>query len=270
MAPRPDFILTLISNDPRWIRAGDEAGINRIGLDVEHMGKWERQRHIPNARISKHTLEDLSLVRTTLKRAKPFVRLNRMNPVTRDEIERALALGAGVIMFPGFRQRDEVERFMEWVDRRAEIVLLLETAAALERLPDFLSLPGVDEIMIGMNDLSLELNLSGPMEILVSDVMPYLAKEIRRAGLRFGFGGVARPEITDLPVPADLVLAAYARLGAGSAWISRSFFQGGLTPEQMGGAVADLRARLEFWFEQSPESLEAAAEKMRGLVGERG
>ncbi|MDD5260725.1 MAG: aldolase/citrate lyase family protein [Methylacidiphilales bacterium] len=264
-APR-EFILTLISNDPDWIRPGDEAGIERIGLDIERLGKLERQGHIHNARISSHTLDDLKVVTSLVRKARPFVRLNRPHPETRDEIERALALGAGCVMLPGFRLRDEAARFIEWVDGRAETVLLLETATAVDRLRDFISLPGVEEIMIGMNDLSLELNLAGPMGVAASDLMRRLSGEIRGAGIRFGFGGVARPEMEDLPVPADLVLAGYARLGAGSAWIARSFFQGGLGPEQFGEAIMRLRARLQFWFEQPPEILEEAGEKLRAIV----
>ncbi len=262
-----EFVLTLISNEPDWIRAGDEAGIERIGLDIERLGKLERQGHIPNARISNHTLDDLKVVTSLVRKARPFVRLNRPHPGTKDEIEQALALGAGSIMLPGFRQRDEAVRFIEWVDGRAEAVLLLETVAAVDRLEDFISLAGVSEIMVGLNDLSLELNLSGPMEVAASDLMRHLSGEIRGAGIRFGFGGVARPEIMNLPVPADLVLAGYARHGAGSAWIARSFFQGGLRPEQFGEAIIQLRARLKFWFEQAPEILEEAGEKLRAIAG---
>ena len=38
-----DFRLTLISRDPDLIRAADGAGIDRIGIDIERLGKRERQ-----------------------------------------------------------------------------------------------------------------------------------------------------------------------------------------------------------------------------------
>jgi hypothetical protein len=77
---------------------------------------------------------------------------------------------------------------------------------------------------------------------------------------------VAHPDSDDLPVPADLVLARYAQLGAQSAWISRSFFHGGLTPDKFAGALSALHARLAWWFAQSPAQWDVAAEKLRSAV----
>ncbi|MBL0010975.1 MAG: hypothetical protein IPP22_08235 [Nitrosomonas sp.] len=64
-----DFVLTLFTNDSELARRADEAGINRIGLDLEMLGKAERQQHL-NTWISDHTEEQLPSLRQALKKAK--------------------------------------------------------------------------------------------------------------------------------------------------------------------------------------------------------
>jgi 2-keto-3-deoxy-L-rhamnonate aldolase RhmA len=261
------FTLTLLSRDPAWIEAADAAGVERIGIDIELIGKANRQSHVAGGtRISGHTLADLRTVTPLVQHALPFVRVNPPNLGTRNEVEEALALGARSLMLPYFRSVQEAARFVELVAGRAEVVLLVETGAALARLHDMVRIPGVDEIMVGMNDLHIDLRLASPMEIAASELLHTIAGQVREAGIRFGFGAVARPESEDLPVPSDLLLARYARLGARSALISRSFFRGGLTPSEMNAALARLRSRLAFWFAQPPEALAAAERELHQAV----
>ncbi len=53
-----NFILTLFTNDVELARRADEAGINRIGLDLERIGKAERQQHLKTW-ISDHEEHEL-------------------------------------------------------------------------------------------------------------------------------------------------------------------------------------------------------------------
>jgi hypothetical protein len=43
-----DFCLTLLANDPHLAEQSDQAGIDRIGIDVERVGKQERQPDMDN------------------------------------------------------------------------------------------------------------------------------------------------------------------------------------------------------------------------------
>src|SRR5947207_2264234 len=76
---RPDsgfgeaFCLTLVTNDVELAVKGDEAGINRIGIDLEYLGKAARQAG-KDARLSAHTWEDLARISRCVRRAKLFVR----------------------------------------------------------------------------------------------------------------------------------------------------------------------------------------------------
>lgn len=262
----PPFLLTLLTTDPVWIEAADRAGVQRIGVDIERRGKAERQRTVANARISDHLLSDLREVAGRVRQAMPFARLNALHDGTGEEVEEALACGATSLMLPFFRTTQEAARFVDLVAERAEVVLLVETATAVARLHEIVTLPGVAEIMVGMNDLHLELKLCSPMEIAASDLLTWMADVTRDAGLRFGFGGVARPGTTGLPVSADLLLARHAQLGTRSAWIARSFFRGGLAPEDLGTELDCWRQRMAYWQTCSAEERYAALTALRGEV----
>lgn len=268
MPPEKPFKLTHLTRDPAWIEAADSAGVDRIGIDIERLGKHARQSSDSKARISDHALEDLRIVTAHVKSALPFARLNPPHEGTADEVERAIDLGARSLMLPNFRTAEEVERFVKFVGGRAEVILLLETGPAVVRLDSILKVPGVDEVMVGLNDLRIELRLSNPMEIAASNLLDFIAQQVQAAGMPFGFGGVAQHHRTGLPVEPDLLLARYAHLGARSAWISRSFYNDGLKPDEFAKAIATLRARLDHWSGQSREELGAAAASLRKAVAQ--
>lgn len=260
------FILTAITKDPVLAARADAAGVDRIGVDIERLGKLARQGHIPNARISDHELADLNQLNRVVRRAALFARLNPLHNGSKDEIEEALARRASVLMLPFFTTAHEVERFVQLVDGRAEIVLLLETAAAAVRLHEILSVPGISEMIVGLNDLHRSTGVGHHFELVASDLMTLLSQQVRGQGLRFGFGGLARAGDDHLPIPSDLVLAQHARLISLSSWLSRSFF--GPTPESVdiGAEVSRLRKRLAFWETQSQEELLIQRDRLRDHI----
>jgi len=261
------FTLTVITRDPMLARAADAAGVDRIGVDVERLSKHLRQAHVPNARISDHELADLTAMRSSVRRAALFARLNPLHPQSGGEIAAATESGASVLMLPYFTGADEVDRFVRLVDRRARIVLLLETAAALVRLHEILDVDGVDEVMVGLNDLRLSTGVGSPFEIVASDVMTMVADRVLARGRTFGFGGLARAGDTSLPVPSDLVIAQHARLGSTSSWLARSFFDGDPNRLDLVSEVARLRERIEFWARQPPDVLAMERERLRRHLG---
>jgi len=257
------FRLTLITEDATLAARADEAGVDRIGVDLERLGKAERQAG-EDTRLSEHTVEDLCRVAGSLARSKAFVRVNPLNEETSGEVNTVIAAGAEVVMLPFFRTATEVESFVRIVDGRARVVILLETTAAVVRIRDILAVAGVDEVMVGLNDLRLEFRVQSHFEVLASPLLDMISREIRRTKLDFSVGGVARADDDLLPVPPDLVLAQYPRLGATGAWISRSFFRGMPADWDFSGALAALRRRLTEWSDASPEALERARCELAG------
>ena len=123
---RGDFLLAAITCDPAPTRAADQAGVDRIGIDIERPGKASRQQHVPNASVSPR-LDDLAIVAADVTRAAIFVRLNPLHEGTRGEVDRAVAMGARVLVLPFFTTAREAAAFVG-IGERAAPVLLLETA----------------------------------------------------------------------------------------------------------------------------------------------
>jgi hypothetical protein len=256
-----DFVLTLFTNDSELASRADAAGINRIGLDLEMLGKAERQQHL-NTWISDHKEEQLLALRQTLKKAKLFVRTNPPHPGLRDEVDRYIEVGAEVLMLPMFRTAEEAADFISYVDGRAEVSLLIETAAAAVRIDDIVRLKGIDEIHIGLNDLHLDLGLKSHFELLRYQFMNTLSDIVHSAGLPFGFGGIGRVKDDRLPIPSDLIYAQYPRLRADRALVSRVFTSPDYTCLDLTREVAAFRNRMDEWYERPQQDLMEAWDKL--------
>jgi hypothetical protein len=192
------FCLTLLTSDPVVAANADAAGVDRIGLDFERLGKAKRQADV-NGRVSDHTWDELTSIARSLVHADLFLRLDPLHDNTRDDVERALEAGVRVLMLPFFRTAEEVDGFTRAVRGRAKAVILLETAAAAVRIQDILTVQGVDEVMFGLNDLRLQFGVANHFEVLASPVIEALAAEVRRAGLPLAIGGWL--ETTTYPSP---------------------------------------------------------------------
>jgi citrate lyase beta subunit len=261
------FRLTLLTDDPRSAAEADLAGVNHIGVDLERLGKAERQAGL-DCWLSPHTLDDLEKIASFVKTAALFVRVNQIHAETPSEIEAVLARGARMLMLPYFQTAAEVSSFVRAVRGRASVMILIESTPALTRIREILAVPGIDEVMIGLNDLHLQLRVANPFEVLASPLLDMVSNEVRRRGLRWSIGGVARVDDESLAIPADLVHAQYPRLGATGAWISRSFFKGMPPEATLKGEIHRLRSRLTEWSAQSPESLERARHELALRAGQ--
>jgi hypothetical protein len=232
--------------------------VDRVGVDLERLGKAERQRGL-GTWISPHVEDDVARLGAVLEggvpgRAALFARVNPLNDDSRREVEAVLTAGATVLMLPMVAAPAEAERFVALVAGRALVVLLVERREALDALAALAAVPGVDEIHIGLNDLALSLALPTRWAILASDRLADAGAIVRAAGKRFGFGGIGRAHDTTLPMPADLVYAEYARTGASAALIARAFPQDAAFADEIERA----RTRLAAWRAAAPAALAAA------------
>ena len=230
--------LILITNNSAQAQAMLSAGVDRIMVDLEIDGKEDRQGHL-NTVISRHSFQDISVIRQALDesgRGALMVRINPLGPNSEDEIDEVLNRGADRIMLPMFKHPDEVARCIELIDGRAPLTLLLETAAALVRLPQILNIKGIDDLHIGLNDLYLDMGLDFMFELFGSGLLDHVARLIRAQGLPFGIGGVACVGTGKLP--AELILAAHKHLGSERVILSRGFTQ---IIEEGGSAEEEIR-----------------------------
>jgi len=210
----------LITNDPKLARQAEVAGVNRIFVDLEILGKQERQGHL-NTHIADHKVSDIVKVKSVLDRAELLVRLNPLNKATPREVEEAIGHGADILMLPMYRTDAEVREFVKIVDSRVKVIPLLETSGAFQSISDVVKIPGVSEIYIGLNDLYLDFGLQFMFEPLANGMVDELAGIVKKAGLPFGFGGIAR--VGEGIIPGELVLGEHLRLGSSSVILSRTF-----------------------------------------------
>ena len=111
--------------------------------------------------------------------------------------------------------------FIKAVGGRCRTILLLETPEAASIIDDILDLKGIDEMFIGLNDLSLGYGMKFMFQLLADGTVERLALKIRQKGIPFGFGGIAG--IGTGTLPAEAILKEHYRLGSSMVILSRSF-----------------------------------------------
>jgi 2-keto-3-deoxy-L-rhamnonate aldolase RhmA len=218
--------LMYITNRPDVALIAEQNGVDRIFVDMEYIGKAERQGNLDTVK-NHHTIQDVVALRKVLMQSELLVRVNPIHEKTaeydssEDEINAAIAAGADIVMLPFFKKASEVKRFLRIVDGRVKTMLLLETPEAVDALDEILAIPGIDEIHIGINDLSLGYGKPFMFQLLTDGTVEHLCRRIGRAGIVCGFGGIA--SLGRGLVPAELIIKEHYRLGSKMTILSRSF-----------------------------------------------
>jgi hypothetical protein len=256
-----EFRFTLFTNDPALTAEADGAGIDRIGPDLERLGKIERQGGMGRW-ISDHEEEELPAIFAKLHRASHFVRCNPPHIGLADEINRLIALGAQTIMLPHFHTSDQARDFVYAVSGRARTVLLVETVSSAKEVAQLSRIEGVDEIHFGLNDLTLDLGVNNQFSVLCSTFLEDACAALAALDFPFAVGGIGRALDVTLPVPSELVYAQYPRLGATGALLSRVYFNG-LQKAQLAQEISKTRERLNYWSQQPARRLVAAREELQ-------
>lgn len=218
--------LMYITNRPSIAGIVDAAGVDRIFIDMESLGKQQRQGGLDTVQ-SHHTFSDISNVRSVIARADLLVRCNPIHEAgagycgSDEEIDTIIANGADIVMLPYFHAPEEAAYFIEKVDGRAKTDLLIETPEAVAAIDEILALPGVDEIHIGLNDLSIGYHKKFMFELFLDGTVERICEKCRAAGIPYGIGGIA--SLGRGTLPAEYIIKEHYRLGSTAAILSRSF-----------------------------------------------
>ena len=212
--------LMYITNDPDTAVIAQNAGVNRIFVDMEYIGKEQRQMGL-NTVKNHHTLADVKALRNVLTVAQLLVRVNSLHNGSENEIKSVVEAGADIIMLPMWKTAQEVERFARLAGDCVKKMLLLETKEAASCLESVLELGCVDEIHIGLNDLRISMGKSFIFESLADGTVDKITSNIRAHGIPFGFGGFGMPG--EGLLSADLIMGEHYRLGSSVAILSRGF-----------------------------------------------
>ena len=185
--------LMYITNRPDVAKIAEENGVDRIFVDMEYIGKAERQGKMDTVQ-NHHTIEDVRKVRAVLNKAELLVY---------------------------FRTIEEIHRFITAVSGRVKTMLLLETKEAVAITDVILTMKGIDEIHIGLNDLCISYGKTFMFELLTDGTVERLCRKMELAGKFYGFGGIA--SLGRGMVPAEMIIKEHYRLGSHMAILSRSF-----------------------------------------------
>ncbi len=238
------MLLSLITNDVAKAEVADSAGIDRIFVDLERAGKPDRQ-HGRSLFLADHSIHDVQRVRKVIRHATILVRIDSPSFYTREQIDSVIEYGASVVMLPYFHSLEQAAAFVEMVAGRATAALLVETPEAVALLPALCGLPGVGEIHVGLNDLSLALGRPFLFDVVADGTIDRICTILRGCGMPFGFGGIGSLARTDLPLDPESVLAEQVTQGATRGWLGRTFRD--LPLSRVHGEVARIRKAIEYW-----------------------
>ena len=212
--------LMILTAEPSFAKEAQSAGIDRIFFDLEYINKVERQKG-RNTFISSNNIEDIPSIRNVLTSSELLVRTNPIHQYSKQEIDKAIDYGADILMLPMAYDKNDVEAFIQMINGRAKVSIMIETVQALTRIDSILALKGVDELFFGLNDLHIGLGLPFLFEVLSGGLIEYMSEKCSKKNMPFGFGGIAR--IGDGMLPAEKILGEHIRLGSTSVILSRTF-----------------------------------------------
>ena len=218
--------LMFVTNRVDIAEAAQSAGVDRIFVDMEYIGKSDRQGGMDTVQ-NMHTIDDVKALRKVLNKSTLFVRCNPVHDATdnycstEEEIDNIIEAGADVIMLPFFQKATQVHRFINAVGGRVRTSLLVETPEAVENLDEILEVDGIDEIHIGLNDLHLGYGMTFMFQLVADGTVERICEKIKKKNISYGFGGVARVGTGTLP--AECVLGEHYRLGSDRVILSRAF-----------------------------------------------
>ncbi len=212
--------LMYITNNPEIAKIAEKASVDRIFIDMEYIGKADRQGGMDTVQ-NHHTIEDIRKIRQGIFTAEIMVRCNPIHEGSKEEIDGAIEAGADILMLPYFKTAEEVRTFIEIVDGRVKTLPLVETPEAVNCIDDILALDGIDEIFIGLNDLSLGYKMKFMFELLADGTVEMLCDKFKAKGIPYGFGGIA--SLGKGLLQSEKVIAEHYRLGSTCAILSRSF-----------------------------------------------
>ncbi len=112
-----------ITNNPEVASIAEQAGVDWIFVDMEFIGKDDRQGGLDTVK-NHHTVQDILNIKSAVSKAKVLVRVNPIHKTQKDgyfdselEIDAAVDAGADIIMLPFFHSVQEVSDFIGHVKK---------------------------------------------------------------------------------------------------------------------------------------------------------
>jgi hypothetical protein len=258
----PEFETILITSSPKLASIADRAGVTFTMVDLEIMGKSDRQSQASTP-IYRHTFDDIAPVRKAMRSSRVLVRTNPVHDGSGEEVERCLGEGAQALMLPYFKTVSEIHRFRDIVAGRAPIIFLFESSEAAGRAEQILDACRGESVHFGLNDLMIALGTRSPFEAFAGGLIDWLSQLAANQNLFFGIGGMGRLGNPADKIPAELVLAQHARLGSRRVILSRSFVGKNVDDPALETIVPLELAKIQARLTELKSASEAETKKLR-------
>ena len=216
----------LLTDDPEVSGYADSCGVSFIMLDLEINGKSQRQS-IKDTIISSHRIENILAVKESLIVAKLIVRVNPLSEYSAVEFDRILNYGCSYIMLPMFNDLMDIERALNLIKGRAELIPLFETKESLNNIEHILNNHKFKFIHFGLNDLSIQFNKKFLFQVVSEGFLDAAIQVCHKKQQPFGFGGTARMD--DGRLKGKHVVAKHCFYGSEFIILSRAFHNASIT-----------------------------------------
>jgi len=215
------FEFLYITNDPKEAKFIEDKGVDFIFVDMEHIGKSERQ---PGDSVKNHhTIGDVKEIKKLSDPKNLLARINPYGSHSREEVEAVIKAGATHIMVPMISSIESIVEINSYINNRVFLVPLIETVFSLQNLEDIINNVMPNFIFFGLNDLHRELKLNFMFEILAMNLLDYPAYVCKKNDIKFGFGGISKFDHGVLN--SKLILNEHIRLGSSYVILSRDFIK---------------------------------------------
>lgn len=205
--------LFLFTSDLKLARLAEQSGLDSIMID------WEQKTaESETADGSVDTTQDLEQLVSELE-IPISVRINGTKDGLEDEVNIACDYGAQYIMFPMATHEDEIHKFIELVNGRAQTIIQIETQQLVNRLDKIRNIQW-DYAYIGMLDLASSRGEDSIWPLLLDHTIENIVTTLR--GRSVGFGGITVVG-GGSPVPFTMLLHEMTRLSCAFSFMRRSF-----------------------------------------------
>ncbi|PKK92164.1 MAG: hypothetical protein CVV64_01740 [Candidatus Wallbacteria bacterium HGW-Wallbacteria-1] len=239
-----NFHLTMITSSPQVAALALCSGVDAVMVDLERTGKADRQ-----GTAAIHVNADISALSAvaTVSGSRLSVRVDVPHGEMEQDILMALAVGAGSIVIPMFRELRTLKRVKELVagfrsnetgpghefmQGQPEIIALVETREALDLIQDIYREELAHRIHFGLRDLSIELDEQFMFRTLLRSELRSAISRCQRESIPFRIGGIA-PLHRGL-IRGERVLALHSALHSSGAFMSREFGSGAAEVSMLG------------------------------------
>ena len=165
--------LFYITNDIIEAEIVDSLDINWIFIDLESIGKKERQAG-RNTVLSNHSVSDIQKIKNRVNNTKILVRCNPIGQWSENEFDKinSRCNEVDMVMLPYFKTTEEVKNFIDLLDTtKIEPSLLIETLDAIKNLEEIIKIFPFKYVHIGLNDINIERGTVSMFEPYIDGLM---------------------------------------------------------------------------------------------------